>query len=216
MTLVSDAHLTTFRPAKLDDLNGVVEAYNVGIQERITMFETDPRSPEDIAGWITDGQPFTVTQLDARVLGFARAGFYSDRCVYQGVGEHAVYVRPAGRRQGLGRQLLTELCRESARCGLHKLTGRVFTGNAPSRAAHRAAGFEEVGIQRRRQRPPERQSLAERPRVIAYRRAARPTRQVLAHLDEFDTAISPQRVDDRIQRVTDDAVTALYPRASAH
>jgi phosphinothricin acetyltransferase len=32
--------------------------------------------------------------------------------------------------------------------GLHKLTSRVFTDNEPSRAAHRAAGFDEVGIQR--------------------------------------------------------------------
>ena len=33
--------------------------------------------------------------------------------------------------------------------GFYKLTSRVFTDNEPSRAAHRAAGFEEVGIQRR-------------------------------------------------------------------
>ena len=46
-------------------------------------------------------------------------------------------------------QLLRELCLESERHGLYKLTSRVFTDNHPSRAAHRAAGFEEVGIQRR-------------------------------------------------------------------
>jgi L-amino acid N-acyltransferase YncA len=79
----------------------------------------------------------------------ARAASCSDRCVYQGVGEHAVYVHPDGRGQGLGRQLLTELCAGSERRGLDKLTSRVFTDNLPSRAAHRTAGFEEVGIQRR-------------------------------------------------------------------
>jgi RimJ/RimL family protein N-acetyltransferase len=36
---------------------------------------------------------------------------------------------------------------EAAR--LHKLTSRVFADNAAGRAAHRAAGFREVGIQRR-------------------------------------------------------------------
>ena len=40
-------------------------------------------------------------------------------------------------------------CGESERRGLYKLTSRVFADNEPSRAAHRAAGFEEVGIQRR-------------------------------------------------------------------
>ena len=32
---------------------------------------------------------------------------------------------------------------------MYKLTSRIFTTNAASRAAHRAAGFEEVGVQRR-------------------------------------------------------------------
>jgi phosphinothricin acetyltransferase len=111
--------------------------------------ETRPRTVADVAGWIDDGRPFIVAERDGRVLGWARAGSYSDRCVYQGVGEHAIYVHPDGRGQGLGRQLLTELCAESERRGLYKLTSRIFTDNHPSRAAHRAAGFTEVGIQRR-------------------------------------------------------------------
>ena len=35
------------------------------------------------------------------------------------------------------------------RRGLYKLTSRIFTSNAASRAVHRAAGFVEVGVQRR-------------------------------------------------------------------
>ncbi|MGZ4261615.1 MAG: N-acetyltransferase family protein, partial [Solirubrobacteraceae bacterium] len=66
-----------------------------------------------------------------------------------GVGEHAVYVDPTARGRGLGRTLLVVLCAESERRGLYKLTSRVFTDNEPSRAAHRAAGFEDVGVQRR-------------------------------------------------------------------
>ena len=33
--------------------------------------------------------------------------------------------------------------------GLYKLTSRIFTDNGASRAVHLAAGFEEVGVQRR-------------------------------------------------------------------
>jgi L-amino acid N-acyltransferase YncA len=32
---------------------------------------------------------------------------------------------------------------------MYKLTSRVFTSNAASLAAHRAAGFDETGVQRR-------------------------------------------------------------------
>jgi phosphinothricin acetyltransferase len=83
------------------------------------------------------------------VVGFARVTPYSDRPFYAGVGEHTVYVDTAARGQGLGRRLLDELAAESERRGLYKLTSRIFTTNAPSRAVHRAAGFHEVGVKRR-------------------------------------------------------------------
>ena len=146
---MSVAPISTIRRAADGDLEDVVEAYNAGIRERVATFETRLRTPADIAGWLTDGRPFIVGEHDGRVLGWARAGFYSDRCVYDGVGEHAVYVHPDARGQGLGAQLLTALCAESERWGLYKLTSRVFADNHASRAAHRAAGFAEVGIQRR-------------------------------------------------------------------
>ena len=146
--MLQDAQCT-LRHARAADLPAVVEAYNAGIKERVATLETRLRTPDDLSTWITDGRPFVVAERDGRVLGWARAGAYSDRCVYQGVGEHAVYVHPEGRGQGLGRRLLAELCAASERRGYYKLTSRIFTDNHASRAAHRAAGFEEVGIQRR-------------------------------------------------------------------
>jgi L-amino acid N-acyltransferase YncA len=146
---VPDTEQVTIRGATPDDLGDVVAAYNAGIKERVATFETTLRSPGDVADWLRDGQPFVVAEQAGRVRGWARAASYSDRCVYRGVGDHAVYVHPDGRGQGLGGLLLTELCAESERRGLYKLTSRVFTENLPSRRAHRAAGFEEVGIQRR-------------------------------------------------------------------
>ena len=96
------------------------------------------------------GLPFLVAEdADGRVLGFARVSPYSDRCVYEGVGEHGVYVGADARGQGLGRKLLDALAAEAEQRGLYKLTSRIFTTNEASRAAHRAAGFEEVGVQRR-------------------------------------------------------------------
>jgi L-amino acid N-acyltransferase YncA len=74
---------------------------------------------------------------------------YSDRCVYEGVGEHGVYVAPAARGQRIGRMLLRGLCDAAERAGYYKLTSRIFVSNTPSRALHRAAGFDEVGVQRR-------------------------------------------------------------------
>ncbi len=137
------------RPGLAEDLAAVVEAYNAGISERVATFETRPRTVAELADWPHDGQPFVVAELDGAVLGWARAGRYSDRCVYEGVGEHAVYVHPLARGRGIGRRLLLALCEEAERRGLYKLTSRVFSDNEASLAAHRAAGFVEVGVQRR-------------------------------------------------------------------
>ncbi|RKQ91914.1 phosphinothricin acetyltransferase [Solirubrobacter pauli] len=143
---MSDVEL---RAGRADDVAAVTAIYNAGIADRVATFETRPRDPHELRGWATDGQPFIVAEQDGRVLGFARAGAYSDRCVYEGIGEHAVYVSPDARGQGLGRQLLDELCAEAERHGLYKLTSRIFTDNHASLAAHDAAGFDRAGIQRR-------------------------------------------------------------------
>ena len=138
------------RPATPDDAAAVAAIYNEGIAERQATFETAPRGPEAVLAWLGEGLPFLVAEDGAgALLGFARVSAYSDRCVYEGVGEHGVYVAHAARGRGAGRALLEGLCDAAERTGYYKLTSRVFTENAASRAVHRAAGFEEVGIQRR-------------------------------------------------------------------
>jgi L-amino acid N-acyltransferase YncA len=148
---------TTIRPAVADDAAAVAGIYNEGIEDRLATFETRPRSAEEVGAWLDGDLPFLVAErathptspADTEVVGFARVSPYSDRCVYEGVGEHGVYVARSARGGGLGRALLLALCDEAAGRGYYKLTSRVFTDNGPSRAVHIAAGFEEVGIQRR-------------------------------------------------------------------
>jgi L-amino acid N-acyltransferase YncA len=139
----------TIRAARPEDAAAVAAIYNAGIAGRQATFETRPREPDEISAWLERGQPFLVAQDgDRGILGFARATPYSDRPFYAGVGEHTVYVDAAARGHGLGRRLLDELAVEAERRGLYKLTSRIFTTNAASRAVHRAAGFEEIGVTR--------------------------------------------------------------------
>jgi len=147
--MVEEVRQIHIRPATPADATSVAAIYNEGIEDRLATFETRPREPDEVGEWLEDGLPFLVADDGDRVLGFARVSAYSDRCVYEGVGEHGVYVARAARGRGLGRRLLDELCTASEQAGLYKLTSRVFTDNAPSRAVHAAAGFHEVGVQRR-------------------------------------------------------------------
>ena len=137
------------RKATRGDAPRVAAIYNEGIEDRSATFETTLRSPGDVMNWLVDEYPVLIAELDGEVVGFARIGEYSDRCVYEGVGEHAVYVGRAARGKGVGRTLLEALVEEAARRGYYKLTSRIFTENEASLAAHRGAGFVTVGIQRR-------------------------------------------------------------------
>ena len=140
----------SIRPAADADADAIATIYNEGIADRVATFETRPREPGEVAAWLSEGLPLLVaTGEDGMVLGFARVSPYSDRCVYSGVGEHGVYVARAARGRQVGRRLLDTLAAAAEQAGLYKLTSRLFADNAASRAAHLAAGFEEVGIQRR-------------------------------------------------------------------
>jgi L-amino acid N-acyltransferase YncA len=140
----------TIRAATPDDADAVTAIYNEGIADRVATFETREREPDEIVAWFDHDLPFLVaTDDDGAVLGFARVSPYSDRCVYTGVGEHGVYVARSARGRRIGRLLLDELAQASERAGIYKLTSRLFTDNGPSRSAHIAAGFHEVGVQRR-------------------------------------------------------------------
>ena len=140
---------TTIRAAGRGDLDTVAAIYNQGIADRVATFETQPRQARDLAPWLAGPGPFLVAERDGQVIGFARVGAYSDRCVYEGVGEHAVYVDRAARGGGVGTELLEALGRAAERAGYYKLTSRVFTDNEPSLRAHERAGFERIGVQRR-------------------------------------------------------------------
>ena len=142
--------MIAIRPAEPKDAEAVAAIYNHGIAERQATFETRARRPNEVAGWLEEGRPFLVaTDEDQSILGFARVSQYSIRRAYAGVGEHAVYVDPRARGRHVGVQLLNALAYAAEQAGYYKLTSRVFTTNHASLALHRAAGFTEVGVQRR-------------------------------------------------------------------
>lgn len=137
------------RRATPDDAPRAAAIYNAGIAEGEATFETRPRDVAEVAGWCSATLPFLVAERDGLVVGFARVTPASDRDVYAGIGEHAVYVDPAARGDGVGRALLEALAGAARDAGLHKLMSRVFATNEASLALHRAAGFREVGVQLR-------------------------------------------------------------------
>jgi L-amino acid N-acyltransferase YncA len=137
------------RAAAPADATAIAAIYNEGIADRVATFETRERTTDDVREWLDAGLPFIVATDDDKVVGWARVAPYSDRCVYSGVGEHGVYIARAARGRGVGRRLLDELCLAAEAAGLYTLTSRIFADNESSIAAHTAAGFDVVGVERR-------------------------------------------------------------------
>lgn len=63
--------------------------------------------------------------------------------------EHSVYVRLAGRGQGIGRRLLNALVASTEADGIWTIQSSIFPENPASLALHLAAGFRVAGARER-------------------------------------------------------------------
>jgi L-amino acid N-acyltransferase YncA len=126
----------------------VLAIYQAGIDEGNATFETQAPVWEEFTAHRLPGHRY-VALADGEVAGWVAASAVSDRCVYAGVIEHSVYVHPAARGQGVGRQLLDALIASAEDAGIWTIQSGIFPENTASTALHLAAGFRVVGTRER-------------------------------------------------------------------
>ena len=134
------------RAATRDDAPAIAHIYNQGIEDRISTYETEPRSVEDIQAWFDDVHPIVVAEDEDGVIAFASTSTYRPRPCYAGIAEFSIYVARERRGSGIGRVTLEALLQDAEKAGFWKLVSRVFVENTASRALLRSLGFREVGI----------------------------------------------------------------------
>ena len=139
----------TTRTATLADAPAIASIYNQGIADRVATFETDPRTPTQIAEWLSPGSLVVVTEIRNDVVAFAASFPYSTRPCYAGIGEFSVYTERDHHGRGAGSAVRAALIQAARTANLYKLTSRVFPENAASRALLKRFGFAEIGIHRR-------------------------------------------------------------------
>jgi phosphinothricin acetyltransferase len=140
------------RLATATDAAAITTIYNEGIADRVATFETEPRTPAQIAQQLADKGdrfPTVVIERDGQVVAYAGAGPYRSRPAYAGVAEHSVYVARAARGTGAGRAALDALCRAYAERGFWKIVSRIFPENTASLRLHERCGFRVVGVYQR-------------------------------------------------------------------
>jgi L-amino acid N-acyltransferase YncA len=126
----------------------VLAIYQAGIDEGDATFETRvPDWPAFTAARLA-GHRYVATAGND-ILGWVAVSPVSARPVYAGVVEHSVYVHPAARGQGIGRQLLGALIASTEAAGIWMIQSGIFPENTASAALHQAAGFRVVGTRER-------------------------------------------------------------------
>jgi len=136
------------RPLTAADYPRVREIYQEGIATGHATFETGAPEWE---GW---DRKFVkecrlVAERGGRVVGWAALSPVSDRCVYGGVGEVAVYVAGEARGGGVGTRLLDALARRSEDAGYWTLQAGIFPENVGSVRIHEKCGFRILGTRER-------------------------------------------------------------------
>ena len=147
-----NAPATVVRLARADDAAAIATIYNEGIADRVATFETEPRTPEQIARQLADKgdrYPTVVVDRGGQIVAWASAGSYRNRPAYAGVAEHSVYVARGARGTGAGRAALEGLIRAYAQRGFWKILSRIFPENTASIRLHERCGFRVVGVYRR-------------------------------------------------------------------
>ena len=147
-----NAPASVVRLARADDAAAIATIYNEGIADRVATFETEPRTPEQIARQLADKgdrYPTVVVDRGGQIVAWAGAGSYRNRPAYAGVAEHSVYVARDARGTGAGRAALEGLIRAYAQRGFWKIVSRIFPENTASIRLHERCGFRVVGVYRR-------------------------------------------------------------------
>lgn len=122
--------------------------YLEGIATGNATFQTDGKSLEE---WDSSHLPHCrfVAIEGENVLGWAAISPVSSRCVYAGVAETSVYIKPEARGKRIGRSLMQKLIAESEAANIWTLQAGIFPENKASISLHKKCGFRIVGRRER-------------------------------------------------------------------
>jgi|SoiMethySBSTD1v2_1073268.scaffolds.fasta_scaffold45078_2 phosphinothricin acetyltransferase len=138
------------RPMTSADAAQVLAIYQAGLDGGEASFETRaPTWDAFDASHLPSHRHVAVAATGGEVLGWAAVSPVSDRCVYQGVVEHSVYVAPAARGRGVGAALLGALIGSTEAAGIWTIQSGIFPENTASLRLHQRAGFRVVGTRER-------------------------------------------------------------------
>ena len=139
----------SFRSATVSDAEAIHAIYAPIVARTTISFELEPPTVAEVARRIeetTAKYPWLVVMDGETIAGYAYAGQFRKRPAYDRTAEVSIAVAESHRGRGLGVPLYEALFGELAGRGFHLAVAVVNLPNDASRALHRRAGFQPVGV----------------------------------------------------------------------
>ena len=139
------------RPARREDLPGILEIYNDAVLKTTASYDYEPRTLEHRTTWFEDRTreqyPIFVAENEAKqVVGWSALNPFHTRMGYRFTAENSVYVAASERGKGIGKLLMEPLITGAKKRGLHAIIAVIDAENEPSIRLHAHFGFEKVGL----------------------------------------------------------------------
>lgn len=145
--------MALIRPARSEDLPGLVAIVNHFIRETHVSFDLEPHTPASRAEWFAGfaehgPHRLLVAEDAAGLAGYASSTSFRGKIGYARTVETSIYLRPGAEGRGLGRQLYGALFGALEGEALHQAIAGIALPNPASVALHARLGFHSVGVMR--------------------------------------------------------------------
>ena len=141
--------MVSLRPAKPNDVPGILAIMNHNILHSTAVYDYDPKNVQEIEAWFQEkqeaGWPVIVADENGSVVGYGTYGTFRYKQGYRFTVEHSVYVAESYAGKGIGKLLLSELITIAKASGYHTMIGGIDAQNTGSIAFHEKFGFKEAG-----------------------------------------------------------------------
>ena len=137
------------RRAEKSDLADICDIAGAAARDTWASFNTEPDTP---ACWLdrwrrhADRFPWFVAQTDGKVVGFARALPFMDRCGFTQAAEVSVYVDPAHAGRRVGTALYASLIPALSDAKFATVIAAIALPNPVCERLHESFGFHRVGL----------------------------------------------------------------------
>lgn len=135
------------RPATAADSAPILEFWNPIIRDTSVTFNSQEKTPEDIAQMVLDkaeaGHGFLMADLADQVVGFATYGQFRAGIGYAHTMEHTVILSPKAQGRGIGRALMSAIEDHARKAGAHSIFAGVSMENPDGVAFHSKLGYSD-------------------------------------------------------------------------